>query len=207
MIYSGKIAIIGGYGKVGKYLAEHALHAGYTVRLLSRRRHINPKCELVLGNVSKIDDIRTLLEDCDAVINTIGPAKDNDSFFSDTTSKILSVMQELGIHRYITVSGGSLTLNEDKKQFTNRLGASIFRIIFPKLIRDKQREYEILTKSNVNWTLVRLPFIKDVSSSGVIKEDLVDMPGNSISNRDIADFLIKQLNDDSYVNKAPFISN
>ncbi len=54
---------------------------------------------------------------------------------------------------------------------------------------------------------MRLPFVVEGSETGKVKENLTDMPGAKITNADIANFIINQVNDRKYVRKTPFIAN
>lgn len=74
-------------------------------------------------------------------------------------------------------------------------------------MQDKYKELQIIQSSEVDWTIVRLPFVMKGEGIGNIKESLVDMPGIKIQNGDIAPFVIKQINSGRYVGKCPFISN
>jgi hypothetical protein len=78
---------------------------------------------------------------------------------------------------------------------------------FPVTTADKQLEYETLLKSNVGWTLVRLPLIEQTDEREEIKTSLEDCPGDKISAASLAHFLIEQLTDDRFIRKAPFIAN
>ncbi|MGE7675611.1 NAD(P)-dependent oxidoreductase [Lysinibacillus sp. NPDC094403] len=207
-----KIAIIGGTGKVGRHIATHAIQKGYHVRMLVRNPERllfkNKKIEVVKGQVQDIDSIRELLKDCKIVINTFGQPTKGEQIYSKVTKNILDVMKDLNISRYIGVSGGSLTILEDKKSILNRFGAKIFEVFFPKMMQDKKLEWEILLHNkHINWTLIRLPFVKDSLKSYQIMENLTDMPGTKITNQDIATFIINHVNNTQYIHKAPFISN
>ncbi|NSW39481.1 NADH-flavin reductase, partial [Bacillus sp. Xin1] len=65
----------------------------------------------------------------------------------------------------------------------------------------------ILQESKINWTLARLPFIYEKDINKTIKENLFDMPGLTITNRNIADFLIDEISNSKYIRKTPFIAN
>ncbi|QGG52829.1 NAD(P)H-binding protein [Lysinibacillus pakistanensis] len=209
---SYKIAIIGGTGRVGKHLAKHAIQQGYYVRMLARNpeklSYKNEKMDIVKGQIQDINTIRELFKDCNIVINTFGqPAKD-DPIYSKVTTTILDVMQDLNINRYIGVSGGSLTIDGDKKSLLNRVGAKLFEVLFPKMMEDKKLEWKILSNNkNIKWTLFRLPFVKDSLTSKSIKVGQTDMPGIKITNQDIATFIIKHLDDPQFIHKSPFISH
>ncbi len=209
---SCKIGIIGGTGKVGRYIAAAALQKGYQVRMLvrspERLLYKNDKIEIVEGQIQDINNIRKLLKDCKIVINTFGQPIKEEPMYSRVTEDILDVMKEFNINRYIGVSGGSLTIHEDKKSMLNRMGAMLFELFFPKMMEDKKLEYEILLNNkHVQWTLIRLPFVIDSLESKYIKENLTDMPGKKITNNDIATFIINNIDNPQYIHKAPFISH
>lgn len=116
-------------------------------------------------------------------------------------------MKEFEIKRYIVISGGSLNVTGDQKRIVNKIGATLFKLFLPKMMQDKYKELQIIQNSEVDWTIVRLPFVIEGNGIGNIKESLVDMPGIKIQNGDIAPFVIKQISSDRYVGKCPFISN
>jgi putative NADH-flavin reductase len=208
---STKIAIIGGNGKVGRYIAKKAIENGFQVRQLVRNptkiAYDKNQIEVIKGDARSRDSIQSLLEGCDVVINTLGQPVKETPVYSSVTSTILMTMKELGISRYIGVTGASLDVTGDKKSMINRLGARLFKFLFLKMIQDKEKELEILKKSEIEWTLVRLPFVVEGPQTGYIKENLFDMPGTKINNSDIAYFLIHQIKEKKYHLKTPFIAN
>jgi len=206
------IAIIGGTGRVGRHIAMNAIQRGYKVRMLVR----NPKkllvksdhIEVVKGQIQDIENIRALLTDCEIVINTFGQPSKEEPMYSQVTKNIVSVMKDLNISRYIGVAGGSLTMKQDQKGVLNRFGARLFEFLFPKVIEDRKLEWEVLfSNKQIDWTLIRLPFVKDSLKSNDIKESLTNMPGTKITNQDIATFILDQINNQKYIHKAPFISH
>ncbi|OPA79058.1 NADH-flavin reductase [Paenibacillus selenitireducens] len=210
MLQTRKIAIIGGTGRVGKYIAKRAVENGYHVRMLVRnpdnmifRDH---RIEIIQGDVLDVISLRTVLKSCDIVMNTFGQPAKAEPVYSQVTEQILNIMDEFDICRYIGVTGGSLNVTGDQKSIKNKIGARLFALFFSKMIIDKRRELKILEKSQVDWTLVRLPFVMEGKEKGKIKENELDMPGNFITNNDIASFLIRQIDDKKYLRKTPLIS-
>jgi hypothetical protein len=78
---------------------------------------------------------------------------------------------------------------------------------FPATTTDRQVEYQLLTDSHTNWTMVRLPLITQTDDISEIKVSLVDCPGNNISATNLAFFMIGQLNSAEFVKQAPFIAD
>lgn len=208
---TNKIAILGANGKVGKILVNEALEKGYQVKILTRNstntEKINENIETIIGDARNFSTIQDLLQGCSAVINAVGQPKNESYIFSTVTKHILEAMKESKIKRYILISGGSLNVTGDQKGIVNKIGATLFKLFLPKMMQDKYKELQIIQNSEVDWTIVRLPFVIEGNGIGSIKESFVDMPGIKIQNGDIAPFVIKQINSDRYVGKCPFISN
>ncbi|HHB2167439.1 SDR family oxidoreductase [Bacillus cereus] len=208
---TNKIAILGANGKVGKILVNEALEKGYQVKILTRNstntEKINKNIETIIGDARNFSTIQDLLQGCSAVINAVGQPKNESYIFSTVTKHILEAMKESKIKRYILISGGSLNVTGDQKRIVNKIGATLFKLFLPKMMQDKYKELQIIQNSEVDWTIVRLPFVIEGNGIGNIKESLVDMPGIKIQNGDIAPFIIKKINSDRYVRKCPFISN
>ncbi|EEM89632.1 NADH-flavin reductase [Bacillus thuringiensis serovar vazensis] len=208
---TNKIAILGANGKAGKILVNEALEKGYQVKILTRNstntEKINENIETIIGDARNFSTIQDLLQGCSAVINAVGQPKNESYIFSTVTKHILEAMKESKIKRYILISGGSLNVTGDQKGIVNKIGATLFKLFLPKMMQDKYKELQIIQNSEVDWTIVRLPFVIEGNGIGNIKESLVDMPGIKIQNGDIAPFVIKQINSDRYVGKCPFISN
>lgn len=206
-----KIAILGANGKVGKFLINKALEQGFQVKILTRNSKNMPinneNIEVIIGDARDFSSIQELLQGCRAVINAVGQPKNESYIFSTVTKHILKVMKEYEIKRYILISGGSINVVGDQKGIVNKMGANLFKLFLPKMMQDKYKELQILQSSDVDWTVVRLPFVIEGNGIGNIKESLVDMPGIKIQNGDIAPFVINQINSGLYVGKCPFISN
>lgn len=208
-----KIAIIGGTGKSGKYLVKQLIEQGFQIKLLLRNPDnfsIKSKnVETVVGNVADFDSVYSLLTDCQAVISTLGlgvPASEPTLFYQ-ASSNVIRAMNELNITRYIVTTGLNVDTPFDKKSTKVVFATDWMKKNFPVSTENKQCEYELLKGSNIHWTLVRLPLIEQTDEQFEINVSLEDCLGDKISATDLAHFLIKQLFDDTFVGKAPFLSN
>lgn len=208
-----KIAVIGGTGKSGKYLVKELINQGFHLKLLVRNpenfKNPNSQIDIIVGDVTNYKTILELVDGCEAVISTLGlgiPASEL-TVFSQSTANILKAMNERNINRYIVITGLNVDTPFDKKSQETALGTDWMKKNFPISTANKQLEYEILSESNINWTLVRLPLIELTDNESTIKVSLEDCLGNKISATDLAHFLIKQLKDTKFIKKSPFISS
>ncbi len=207
------IAVIGGTGKAGKYLVNQLVQRGFRLKLLIRNHETfqlkNPLIQVVEGNANNTGDIHLLMQGCDAIISTLGlgqpPSETN--IFSESTKNILLAMTNHQIQRYIVITGLNVNTPFDRKSPKTQFATDWMYANYPKTTADKQTEYDILLKSNVDWTLVRLPLIEQTDEKKDTVISLEDCLGEKISATDLANFLIEQLTDDSFIKQAPFIAN
>jgi putative NADH-flavin reductase len=208
-----KIAVVGGTGKSGKYLVKQLIGQGFQIKILLR----NPDnfqiksslVETVVGDVGHYDSVYALLKDCQAVISTLGmgiPASEPTIFYQ-SSANIIQAMKELKIKRYIVTTGLNVDTPFDKKSPKVIFATDWMKKNFPISTANKQSEYELLSGSMIDWTLVRLPLIDQTDERFETNVSLEDCPGDKISATDLAYFLIAQLFDDTFVRKSPFISN
>ena len=206
-----KIAVLGGGGRTGKYLVTRLLNQGYSLKLLLRHPETfflkHPSVEIMKGDAIDPEAIRTLLEGCQAVISTVGQRKDEPLVSSLATENILKAMAEYGIQRYLLVAGINIDTPFDKKGLETSIATEWMRTNFPVIHSDRQKTYSFLSESDVDWTLVRVPFIEFTDTAEEILVSTVDCPGKRISAGCIAEFLTEQLMVDTYSKKSPFIAN
>jgi putative NADH-flavin reductase len=206
-----KIAVLGGTGKAGRFLIKELRIQGYVVKALARDpRKIepsDPSIEVIQGNARDYGSILNLLSECDAVISTLGPSGNEPDTCSIAAGHIIKAMQALNIRRFIEVAGLGIDTPGDKKSLFTRSLVGMMKWFASAVIADRQKDYELLKNSSIDWTIVRCPMIKLTGSTRTVKNSLTDSPGNQISATDLARFLIDQLNNEQFVCKAPFISN
>jgi hypothetical protein len=116
-------------------------------------------------------------------------------------------MKAMNIKRYILTTGLNVDTPQDKKGPMTQAGTNWMKQHYPETTADKQREYECLAASNIDWTLVRLPLIGLTEASDPIAASLEDCPGTGIHGTDLAKYLIHQLEAKDYLRQAPFLAN
>lgn len=206
-----KIALIGGTGKSGKYVLRHLLDLGFPLRLLLRNPGNflpeSPQIEIVKGDARQYKSVETLLSGCGAVISTLGQPHGEPPIFSQASQNVLKAMQLHGIDRYILTTGLQVDTPKDQKGEYTQGATDWMKDNYPNTTADKQLEYDILAKSPVNWTLVRLPMILQTEEKKTIQTSLQDCPGTSISATDLAHFLGECLLKNSFSRQAPFLAS
>jgi putative NADH-flavin reductase len=209
MLSNQTIAVIGGTGKSGKFLVRELIQQNIPFRMLVRNAAAPdlPSVQLVHGDVRDPQTVLKVTEGCTAIISTLGQPKGEPPIFSQATRNVLTAMQARKITRYILTTGLNVDTPTDKKGPVTQAGTNWMREHYPETTADKQLEYELLAAGKVDWTLVRLPLIGLTADSTTIVTSLGDCPGTGIHGIDLARFLIRQLEDQTYIRQAPFLAN
>jgi len=205
------VAVIGATGKAGKYLMKQLLKDGYTVKALIRKPEAyiltHPSLQIIEGDIQSIPAVQKLLTGCDAVISTLGQLKDEPLISSLAATNIISVMNEYGIKRYVFICGLNIDVPGDKKSEANIVKSEWMRSNFPVVVADKQRAFDIVAAGNINWTMVRLPFIIQTDEKGKLAVSMDDCPGENINTSDLAEFSVGQITATKYIKKSPFVAS
>jgi putative NADH-flavin reductase len=206
-----RIAVIGGTGKAGKFLVKELVKQEVSIKVLARNPENilgqNPLIEVIPGNALDYNSILKLLTGCDAVISALGPSRSKPDTCSVAVGHIIKAMHELHIKRYIELAGLAIDTPDDKKGWKTRLVVALMKRLFPAIINDRQKGYELLLASDLRWTIVRSSMIKLTDAKRVLKTSLSDSPGGQISATDLAVFLIDQLTDERFIRKCPFVAS
>ncbi|MGI9582876.1 NAD(P)-dependent oxidoreductase [Chryseobacterium sp. RRHN12] len=205
------IAVIGGTGKSGQYLVKHLLEKGHSLKLLLRHPENftlqNPLIEPVKGDARDEAAVHKLITGTDLVMSTLGQPKGEKSIFSDAAKNIIKAMNSHGITRYIVTTGLSVNTLSDQKNERVKMATEWMYQNYPETTADKQKEYELLLGSNLDWTLVRLPLINLTDENFTTEANLTDCKGENISASDLAGFLVSQIENSDYTQKSPFLYN
>lgn len=205
-----KVAVLGGGGRTGNYLVSQLLKEGFSMKLLLRNPESfsiqSSQIEIIKGDALELKSIQSLLKDCDAVLSTIGQRKDEPLVASVATKNILQVMTDLEIQRYLLLAGLNIDTPFDKKSKKTKTATDWMKANFPIIQEDRQKAYNFLVESNVNWTQVRVPFIEFTDLSSDIVVNVEDCLGDKISAIDIAQFMMREMTESKFSQQSPFIS-
>lgn len=208
-----KIALIGATGKAGAYILKALLAQKIRVKALIR----NPEkfqtrhalLEIVIGDIKDAETVHELIEGCDVVVSALGmgqPASEK-TIFTQSTGHILKAMEAIHLKRYIVITGINVDTPSDEKDAKTQFATQWMYDNYPVSTADRQKEYDLLTKSNLDWTLIRLPMIIQTDEQTPIGTSLLNCNGEQINAANLAQFIIEQLGEKAFVKQAPFIWN
>ncbi|WP_316848437.1 NAD(P)-dependent oxidoreductase [Pedobacter psychrodurus] len=208
-----KIALIGATGKAGAYILKALLAQKFRVKALVRNPEKlqihHPSLEIITGDVKDAETVLAFIQGCDMVISALGmgqPASEK-TIFTQSTAHILKAMEAFNLKRYIVITGINVDSPADEKDVKTQFATKWMYDNYPVSTADKQKEYDLLTASDIDWTLIRLPLIMQTDERTAIEMSLINCEGGQINASNLAEFIIDALRDAAFVKQAPFIWN
>ena len=205
-----RLVIFGGTGGVGRQVVLQALEAGQEGTAFARspeKLTPHPRLTVVKGQLGDADGVSKVMEGADAVISALGArvnTADQVEVFGAAMQKITAAMKTHGVARLVAISGAMVVVTpEDHMTVRRRVVSFLLRSMQKHLARAKEREYEIITATGLDWVIVRPPRIVEGPARGDYRVLADRAPSSSISQGDVADFMLKCVSEDRWVGKAP----
>ena len=209
-----RVLIVGASKGIGLETTRQALDAGHDVRALARSADemtlSNPKLEKFRGDALKSEDVEAALVGVTVVIQTLGVGL-GDLFrpvhlFSDATRVLIAAMQAHGVKRLISVTGFGAG---DSRASIGCLQRLPFQIVFGRAYEDKSVQERLIKKSGLDWTIARPGVLIGGPRTGRFKVLVAASQWRNgiISRSDVAEFLVRQIEDRTYLHKAPVLVN
>jgi len=207
-----RLLIIGASKGIGLETVRQALEAGHHVRALARSAEemalSDPNLEKVNGDALKPEDLEAALIEVNVVIQTLGVGL-GDLFrlvhlFSDATRALIAAMQVKGVKRLICVTGFGAG---DSRASISCLQRLPFEIVFRRAYEDKSLQERLVKASGLDWTIARPGVLTDGPRTGRyrILSEPSQWRNGMISRADVADFLVRQIENQAYLGQAPVL--
>ena len=206
------ITIIGASAGIGLETVKRGLNRNHSITTLSRSEiEIEEKksLKMIHGDATNKADILNSIQNAEAIIVTLGTAKNMKAttLFSDFAKLIVEIHRENKIEiPFIFVTGFGAG---ESKNYVSWLIKLFLKYLLKDVYADKSKMEEIITHSDLNWTVVRPGRLldKDLTEKYRVENKLFKgINIGEISRADVADFLIKQAENQTELKKYIGIS-
>ena len=201
-----RVAVLGASGRTGGLVADEAGARGHEVVAVVRRAGSAPD-----GTIERVAEgrdaaaLRAALAGCDAAVFAIGPsgatgATADHTVMRESMPALVEAMRSAGVPRLVVVSAsGPFTDGDDP--FLRYVAKPIVQRILREPFSDFVATEPLVRSSDLDWTIVRPPQLKDGSARGRYRRaDDAGVPfGISIRRADLARAVLDVLDDDSTV--------
>jgi putative NADH-flavin reductase len=203
------VAVLGATGRTGHLVVSELLRRQHRVTVLVR----DPgklgdragRVRVVTGDSRDPVALTALLDGADAVVSALGPTAKEPTLHRDTATALVAVMTTAGLRRFIGISGAGIDVPGDQKVWRDRVISTLITRFGGAVVADKPAEYRVWADSGLDWTLVRPPRLRDGAATGTVEHDATrSTRSTSMRRADLAAFLVDVLEQDLYLQTAPF---
>ncbi len=207
-----KLVVLGATGGTGLEIVRQAIERGHSVTALvrspDRLKPFRDRIAIEQGDLLNSAELEKVIQGHDAVLSGFGPrvpvSKTDVHLRQQFAGALTSAMWHAGIRRLVVESVAFL--------FKNSILPPAYllgRLFFPGTVADTSAMERVLEESELDWTIVRPPELTDKPYTGKYRAREGHLPsfGFKISRADVADFMIKVVEDRSSIRKIVGVSN
>jgi putative NADH-flavin reductase len=207
-----RIIVFGSTGGTGRELLRQSLERGHIVTAFARNPdrieatgHANLR--VIGGDVLNSSAVESAVSGQEAVLITIGAGARRTTVREDGTRIIVAAMEKAGVKRLLCLS--SLGVGDSRSNlpfFTRYIVVGVF---LRHAFADHERQEAVIKQSSLDWTIARPPHLTVGPRTGTYRHGFPTtgkQRNAKLSRADVADFMVKQLTDDTYFHQTPGIS-
>jgi len=202
-----KLVVLGATGSTGLEIVRQAIEYGHSVtafvRSPERLKSFRDRISVKEGNLLDAAELEPVIKGHDAVLSAFGPrvpiAKGDANLLRQFAVALTSSMPRAGVRRVVVESVAFLF-----KDAIIPPAYLLGRLFFPGVVADASGMEKVLEKSGLDWTIARPPKLTPKPYTGKyrVREGHLPPFGFSISYADVADFMIKAVQNRSLIGKV-----
>ena len=202
-----QIALFGATGGTGRQVLEQAVAAGHNVTALVRdpaKIEARSGVTLIHGDVLDQEATSRCVQGSDAVICVLGSGVGVEPVEAQGTQRVLEAMQANGVRRLIAVT--SLGVGDSREQVGAEFQRAMDTVLQP-IIAAKTEQERLIRASGLDWTIVRPGGLGDGPRTGDCRSGTdPSLMAGLVSRADVAEFVLRQLTDASYLHQCPAVT-
>jgi putative NADH-flavin reductase len=205
-----KVIIFGASGSIGRNLVSQALEQGHAVTAFVRSparfdmQHNN--LSIAVGDVLEAASVQKAVSGHDAVMCAIGAGR-KGGVRAEGTRNIIAAMERAGVKRLICQT--TLGIGESWNNLNVFWKYLMFGLFIRPAFLDHVEQEKLIRDSDLDWSIVRPAAFIDGELTGQYRHGFPATANDTkleISRADVADFMLKNLVDNSYLHKTPGLS-
>ncbi len=209
-----KILVFGASGATGHELVRQGLAAGHHVSAFVRNHasfSATPDLRVIQGDVFDPEQVAAAIQGQDAVFTSLGARTlgPND-LLPKSSANIIAGMKRHGVRRLIVL--GAAGAYRDAGKYATPFRRFLLRLLKRTLLKypfiNSSIQQQQVEASGLDYTVVLPPRLTNGAAVGKYRVEADGLPpnGNTLSRADLAEFMLKKLDDPTWVRKAPYVA-
>jgi putative NADH-flavin reductase len=206
-----KLVIFGATGGTGRELVSQALERGHAVTAFARDPEplgSRDGLTTVAGDVLDQAAVERAVAGQDAVLSVIGkPATSPGRLRSEGTANIVRAMRRLGPRRLLSMS--TMGIAETRPLLPRLYRYALIPTLLRRTFAEHARQEAVVRSSELDWTIVRAGVLTDDPATGRFRHGFPPSDRSvkaEISRGDVADFILGQIGESTYMRAVPSVS-
>lgn len=206
-----KLLIVGATGEIGTAVLTAALDAGHEVTVFVRAPdklgELRDQVRVLPGDLTDASAVASAMKDQQAVISAIGSSPDRTQLDVPATAMrhVLSAMDAAGVRRLVGLAGGAVKVPGERKPLSGRITSALVRLMARNVVEAKQREFEVVAGSDLDWTMVRPPRVVPGDATGRLDISM-ELHGFQVTRGDVAAAMMQLAAETTWLRQAPYVS-
>ena len=204
-----KVIVFGGTGTIGRLVVQQAVEQDHEVTLLTRNPSLvgppDPRVHVIEGNVFDARPIAPVIAGHDAVVVTLGGGR-KGGVRARGTAAIIEAMRATGVRRLVVQS--LIGVGDSREQLNFFWKRLMFGLLLRGAFADHVEQERLTRASGLDWTIVRPGSFTDGPRTGRYRRGFGPQEKTSlkVSRADVAEFVVEQLTDDTWLGRAPSLA-
>lgn len=206
------LLVFGATGGTGRHLVTQALAQGHHVtafvRTPAKLGLTHPQLRMVMGDVLAYADVLAAMPGHDAVLCALGtPSAQHDTLRSAGTRHILQAMQTCAIQRFICLT--TLGIGDSKAALPFLYKYILVPLVLRHAFADSETQEQLIRQSPVAWTIARPGELTNGPQTGAYQHGFAATAKGlriKIARADVAEFMLRQLHEPTYLRQAVSLS-
>lgn len=205
-----RVLIVGATGGTGRHLIAQALERGHVVTALARDpsalRIEHPRLRVMQGDVLDYPSVEAAVRGQDVVISALGHKRffQPTHILSEGTRNLLQALETRGVPRFVCET--ALGIGDSAGRMGVYYTFFVIPFILPFYFWDKARQERVIAANRLNWVMVRPGALTNGAKRGRYRHGPnvgSFLSTVRISRADVADFMLNQMTDNTYLESAP----
>ncbi len=203
------LLIFGATGGTGRELVKQAIAQKHSttafVRDPAKLDIQHPSLKVFQGEITDSAAVESAVQGQDVVFSALGSSslKKNPALTAGVRN-IVRGMEKHGVRRFIYES--ALGVGDSRQRLNFLFRFIIIPLVLRNAIADHEDKEQIIQQSPLDWVIVRPAGLTKGAHTGEYRHGETIQFGAKISRADVADFMLKQIADNTYLHKTPGVS-